>query len=241
VVVNDTLPGSLTNVVTTGCAEDPSGGSVCTLGAIAAGASAVYTITGTVSPSAPASISNTATLSATGVPPDAFDDTATTQTTVSVAADLDVEKTLVTTGSIGTGDTIEFRLEVTNNGPSDATGVVATDVLPAGLQFVDSACATAVGNTVTWTIGSLAVGSTVSCQFRATTTTIGPVVNTVSVTGSPRSWPWPVSGSRHAEPERYQRLTTPFFLSPPQPNCDGERAGDAPRSSLVPEKSSVTG
>ena len=185
VVVNDTLPASLTGVVTSGCAEDPSGGSVCSLGTIAGGASAVYTITGTVSPGAPASITNTATLSATGIPADAFDDTATAQTTVSVAADLDIEKTLVTAGPVVVGQTLEFRLEVTNNGPSDATWVVATDVLPAGLQFVDSACATAAGNTVTWTIGSLSAGNTVACQFRVLATDTGSIVNTATVTGSP--------------------------------------------------------
>ncbi|HEV7766589.1 MAG TPA: hypothetical protein VGQ76_16425 [Thermoanaerobaculia bacterium] len=185
VVVNDTLPAALTNVVTAGCVEDPSGGATCTLGTIAGGASAAYTISGTVSPSAPASITNTATLSATGIPPDAFDDTATTQTTVSIAADLDIEKTLVTAGAITTGQIIEFRLEVTNNGPSDATGVEATDVLPAGLQFVDSACASAAGNTVTWTIGALPVGTTVSCQFRAMTTDEGSIANTATVSGSP--------------------------------------------------------
>lgn len=185
VVVNDTLPASLTGVVTSGCAEDPSGGSLCTLGTIVGGASAFYTITGTVSPSAPASITNTATLSATGIPADAFDDTATAETTVSIASDLDIEKTLVTAGPIAVGQTIEFQLEVTNNGPSNATGVVATDVLPAGLQFLDSACATAVGNTVTWTIGSLGTGSTVDCEFRVIATSTGSIQNTATVSGSP--------------------------------------------------------
>jgi uncharacterized repeat protein (TIGR01451 family) len=185
VVVNDTLPASLTGVVTSGCAEDPSGGSLCSLGTIAGGASAVYTITGTVSPGAPASITNTATLSASGIPADAFDDTATADTAVSIGADLDIEKTLVTAGPVSFGQTLEFRLEVTNNGPSNATGVVATDVLPAGLQFLDSTCATAAGNTVTWTIGALNAGSTVSCHFRVIATDTGSIVNTASVTGSP--------------------------------------------------------
>lgn len=185
VLVTDTLPGSLTNVTTVGCAGDPNGGSVCGLGTIAGGAGASYTITATVSPSAPASITNTATLSATGIPADAFDDTATAQTTVSVAADLDIEKVLVTTGPVTLGQTIVFRLDLTNNGPSDATGVVVTDVLPAGLQFVDSACATEAGGTVTWTIGPLASGASVSCEFRVRTTAIGPTTNTATVTGSP--------------------------------------------------------
>lgn len=185
VVVNDTLPGALTGVVTSGCAEDPNGGSLCTLGTIAGGASAAYTITGTVSPSAPATLTNTATLSATGVPPDAFDDTATVQTTVNVGADLDLEKTLVTAGPISQGEVIVFRLDVTNNGPSDATGISVTDVLPAGLQFVDSACATETAGTVTWPVGSLAAGASASCEFRVTVTSTGSITNSATVTGSP--------------------------------------------------------
>ena len=185
VVVNDTLPAALTNVVTSGCAEDPNGGAVCTLGTIAGGASASYTITGTVSPSAPSTITNTATLSATGIPADAFDDSDTEQTTVSIGADLDLEKVLVTTGPVTEGQEIVFRFDVTNNGPSDATGVTVTDVLPAGLEFVSSACATEAAGTVTWNIGALAAGASVSCEIRVITTGQGSVTNTASVSGSP--------------------------------------------------------
>lgn len=185
VVVNDTLPATLTSVVTSGCAEDPNGGAFCTLGTIAGGGNASYTITGTVSPASPALLTNSATLSATGIPADAFDDTATAQTTVSVGADLDLEKSLVTAGPIAAGQIIELRLDVTNNGPSDATGVVVTDVLPVGLEFVDSACATEAGGTVSWAVGTVAAGGNASCVFRVRVTTTGPISNTATVSGSP--------------------------------------------------------
>jgi len=68
VTVTDTLPAGVTVVSTNGCAEDPNAVPVCTLGAIAAGASAQYTITVTIDPGPPPAITNTATV--TGFEPD---------------------------------------------------------------------------------------------------------------------------------------------------------------------------
>ena len=63
------------------------------------------------------------------------------------------------------GDIITWTLKVTNNGPNDATGVYVTDSLPAGLIYLDSDGNYDV-NTHTWTIGDLAVGSTVVLNIR---------------------------------------------------------------------------
>lgn len=68
VAVTDTLPASVTLVSTSGCAEDPNALPLCTLGTVAAGGSAQYTITVTIDPSPPPTITNTA--SVTGVEPD---------------------------------------------------------------------------------------------------------------------------------------------------------------------------
>jgi uncharacterized repeat protein (TIGR01451 family) len=184
VVVADTLPPTLTGVTTTGCAEDPNGGATCTLGTIAGNSSDSYTISGTVSPASPALLTNTASVSATGAPTDAYDDTAVAETTVNVAADLDLAKVLVTGGPYEVGDAITFRFDVTNNGPSDATGVVVSDPLPNGLQFVSSGCATEAGGTVTWNAGTVTSGSTVSCEFVVQITASGSFTNTATVTAS---------------------------------------------------------
>lgn len=68
VTVTDTLPAGVTLVSTSGCAEDPNAVPLCTLGDIDAGGSAQYTITVTIDPSPPPTITNTA--SVTGVEPD---------------------------------------------------------------------------------------------------------------------------------------------------------------------------
>ena len=62
VVVTDTLPGEVTLVATSGCAEDPSAVPTCTLGAIPASGSASYTIEVTVDPAPPAQFTNTASV-----------------------------------------------------------------------------------------------------------------------------------------------------------------------------------
>ncbi len=79
-------------------------------------------------------------------------------------ADLAITKSH--TGNFTVGANGVYTLDVTNNGPSDATGTITvTDTLPAGLTYVG---ATGTG----WTCG--AVGQTVTC------TRSGPLVNGAS-------------------------------------------------------------
>ena len=42
----------------------------------------------------------------------------------------------IPSGEVQTGDTIVYRLEVSNAGPDDATGVIVTDTLPADVTFI---------------------------------------------------------------------------------------------------------
>ncbi|MFQ5855578.1 MAG: DUF11 domain-containing protein [Anaerolineae bacterium] len=86
-------------------------------------------------------------------------------------ADLSVAKT-DDPDPVAAGTGLTYTLTVTNNGPSDATGVVLTDTLPADVTF-DSAtpsqgsCSEA-GGIVTCDIGNLAVGDTVSVEIVVT-------------------------------------------------------------------------
>ncbi|MGB9977806.1 hypothetical protein [Methanobacterium sp.] len=63
---------------------------------------------------------------------------------------------------------VTFTLTARNNGPDNATGVTATDKLPAGLKFV-SATGSGVYNATTgvWTIGDLASGATATLKIVA--------------------------------------------------------------------------
>ncbi|MCO5184938.1 MAG: DUF11 domain-containing protein [Anaerolineae bacterium] len=95
-------------------------------------------------------------------------------------ADLSVEKTGPVDPTVGI--VAPFEVNVTNYGPSDATNVVVTDVLPAGLAFAwASPACSEVSGTVTCNLGSLAVGETESVTISLKPTMVGDINNSADV------------------------------------------------------------
>lgn len=88
----------------------------------------------------------------------------------------------VNNASPNIGDNVIFTLSVTNNGPSDATGVVVTDILPDGYQFVSAPVNYAAINGI-WTIGTIAAGASASIQLTALVNTTGNYTNIATITG----------------------------------------------------------
>jgi uncharacterized repeat protein (TIGR01451 family) len=114
------------------------------------------------------------------------DDFAILWSTAPVAtADLAVTKT-DSPDPVAVGSTLTYTVNVTNNGPADATGVMLADTLPAGATFVAATSSqgscTHSGGTVTCTLGTLANGATASVTITVTPTTMGILTNTASVT-----------------------------------------------------------
>ena len=60
--------------------------------------------------------------------------TATVSITVKPTTNLAIAKTLLS-AEFKAGTQVTYRITVTNNGPKDATGVIVSDNLPAGLSF----------------------------------------------------------------------------------------------------------
>jgi uncharacterized repeat protein (TIGR01451 family) len=81
---------------------------------------------------------------------------------------------------------VTFTLKATNNGPSDATNLVVTDNLPAGLlQYVSYnppslGTVTVSGNSLSWNIGTLTNGSSATLQIVAQVCASGPIINTIT-------------------------------------------------------------
>jgi large repetitive protein len=75
------------------------------------------------------------------------------------------------------GQEFTYRIEATNNGTSTAFETVVVDTLPAGVVLIQSATAplspdptatvSADATTITWNVGTLAVGQTVPLTYRA--------------------------------------------------------------------------
>jgi len=81
--------------------------------------------------------------------------------------------------------TVEFTIMVFNWGPTDATGVEVTDLLPSGLTF-EMAETGPYGSyddsTGVWDLGSLSVDAVATLQIWATVDTTDEIVNTAEIT-----------------------------------------------------------
>ena len=100
-------------------------------------------------------------------------------------ADLGVTK-VVNQAQPEVGSVVSFTITVTNDGPADATGVVAEDVLPSGYTFVDASASQGSydAGTGLWSIGNLADGASVSLVIEATVNESGDYLNSVTVQGN---------------------------------------------------------
>jgi large repetitive protein len=158
VTLSDPLPAGVTyeNVVTdTGTCENASGTIECELGTLEPDQVAAITVT--VLAVDVGSPTNTATALTPSAETTTDDNEDSADVTIVPAADLGVTKSAPAT--VDAGGQVEYLLEVTNNGPSPASGVSLTDTLPVGTQFVssdDPAC-TAAAAIVTCAVGDLAV------------------------------------------------------------------------------------
>jgi LPXTG-site transpeptidase (sortase) family protein len=184
VKVTDVLPAGLTyvsSVATAGTTYD-SGTGIWTIGALANGLSAALSITATVTTTA--SVTNTANKTGEDqVDPVAGNNSASAVLT-GQAADIGVTKT-VDNATPNLGSSVTFTITATNHGPSNATGVQVTDVLPAGLTYVSSvASAGTTYDSVTgiWNIGALANTANATLSITATVTTTAAVINTAAKT-----------------------------------------------------------
>src|SRR5262249_11148035 len=151
-----------------------------TVGTVAAGATQTLTITATVT--SPNPQANTAGVSHS----DQFDPNPANNTdTASVnpqEADLALVKT-VSNPRPNVGDTVTFPGTLTDNGPSAATGVRVTDLLPAGLAFVTASPSqgTYTAATGLWDVGSLAKGAQATLTLTATVASPAAQTNTASI------------------------------------------------------------
>src|SRR6185436_7806028 len=132
--------------------------------------------------------------------PDPSDNTDNESTTINTSADLSIVKA-DSPDPVVAGNTLTYTLVVANTGPSNATGVVVTDILPAGVNFVSATPVQSSGpNPLVWNLGLLNAGASTTLTVAVTVNsgTSGVITNTASV-GSPTPDPDP-SDNTDGEP-----------------------------------------
>lgn len=191
VTVSDTLPIGLTPTAASGTGWSCSISAqtlTCTRSdALAAGGSyPAISITVSVAQSAPNQVTNTATVSGGGEV-NTNNDSASDVTNIVSSADVAITKA-GSPNPVMQGQTLTYTLTVTNNGPSDATGVSVSDTLPTQVSFVSATpsqgtCSQASG-TVTCALGTLTSGSSATITIKVTAVTPSSVTNTATVSAN---------------------------------------------------------
>lgn len=218
VTVTDTLPAGLTPSTATGTGwtcNIVTQTVTCTRSSVLnAGASyPAISITVSVAQSAASSVTNTATVSGGGQAVTS-NDSASDPTTIVSSADLSLTKVTSNAGS-GIGTNATFTITVTNNGPSDATGVAVRDQLPAGLTYVSSTPSVGTYNSGTgvWSVGNLASGVSATLQLVARVDSLGAITNTAQVSAS--NEPDPDSTPNNSVASEDDQASASLSTSPP--------------------------
>ena len=160
-----------------------------TVGDLGVGAQATLTVVATVA--APGAIVNTAVKTAQlELDLNSANDQSSVSLNAAASANLSIAKT-VSNPSPAVGETVTFNVIATNQGPSDATGVVISDALPVGLTFVSAAPSAGsydegLGH---WAIGPLNASGTAVLALTARVAQTGNITNTASVFSSDQTDP----------------------------------------------------
>ena len=206
VSLTDATPANTTFVSesqTTGptfsCTTPPSGGTGpvnCTIASLAP-TSATFSITVHISPGAAgAAIANTANAASTTTDSNPGNNSSTALTTATASADVSILK--AAPAAAATGSNLTYSITVTNNGPSDASGVTMSDTLPPNTTFVSESQPTGPafictnppsGGTgaVSCSIATLTAGTSATFSIVvqiAVAAPVGPSSNTATVTTS---------------------------------------------------------
>jgi uncharacterized repeat protein (TIGR01451 family) len=167
VVVTDNLPASVAFASASPPCAHASGVVTCPVASLSAGANMVFSVAVTVESSTPEGtlLANASVAGAAEADANAANNSSTITSSVLARADLAVTKWAPAT--VFAGNQLTYTLAITNNGPSDATAVSITDVLPAGVSLVSMPSGWASsGVTLTGSLGTMVAGA--SHQFTVT-------------------------------------------------------------------------
>ncbi len=167
VQVVDALPVGVSYVSATATQGTCAGAVNCQLGDLALNATATVTIVGLVDSAVVSGtlLINLAQVNSANEDPLSANNTATATTTVEQLSNISMSKYAVPATATA-GSALVYQIVVTNAGPSVASGVVVSDVLPAG--FVLSSVSSSQGSctSLPCPVGDIAAGATVVVTIR---------------------------------------------------------------------------
>ena len=212
VLLQDPLPAGVSFVSATqnsgpagGCSQSVSGAITtvfCSVSTMNSAAIVQFTVVGQVAPNVAAgTLSNTVTVSSDTFDTNTANNSATASTVVSTSADLALSKIAPATASAGSN--LTYTIGLTNNGPSSASTVSLSDILPANTTFAAlsqtggpafSCITPAAGasGTITCTAPAFASGATANFSVVvqiAPATPSGTVISNTAIASSATSDP----------------------------------------------------
>lgn len=202
VVVNQTLPSSVvfySGISSVGNVTHAGNAVIANLGILPI--NGIATVTVTVIPTLTGTISSTASVSANDVDVDLSNNSRTVTTSVNQpASDIAVGITDLPDPAL-VGGTLTYTVNVTNNGPSTASGVFVTNTLPltVGIQSATATqgSMTIIGNKVIHNVGVLNVNSRATATIAVTPLVTGTIVAT-SVGKANQADPFPANNTATA-------------------------------------------
>ncbi|MEL6898267.1 MAG: SdrD B-like domain-containing protein, partial [Planctomycetota bacterium] len=223
VTIVDSLPAGVsfvqTNNLPTGVTQALSNNNqtiTYTVGNLAAGATAQLDIVVEIDQAATATQTNNVTISADQNETVVNNNSATADLDPITVTDLALTKT-DNTDPNAAGNSLTYTLVATNNGPTDATGVVVTDTLPADVTFDsgnvagNAAAVVHTNGVVTATIGNLASGATANITIVVNINPDAPntITNNAVITNTPDTDPDdetdPTTNNNASEPTTINR------------------------------------
>jgi large repetitive protein len=186
------------------------------VGTVAANANATLTIVATFNSAT--AVTNTASVAAL----DQFDPAAANNTASAVVqaatAELGLTKT-VDNPTPGVGDTVTYTLTISNAGPDGATGIVLSDLLPAGVSFVGATPSQGTYNSGTgdWTVGAIANAASATLAIQAQVTSTAAVNNVATITDLDQRDPTPANTASVAITPQQADLSITKSVNNPNP------------------------
>ena len=191
IVIQDTLPAGYAVTASSGDGSYDTGTNEWTISSgLASSATATIQLTVPV-PSSEADevvLSNTAAITSTHPDTDNTNDSDTVTTTVNRSTDLSVT-VADAPDPVTAGGSVAYTVTLTNNGPSDASGVTVNiaETFPAGVTEDSGIPSVGTWSSPTWTVGVLAAGASATLTLNvsvAANATDGTDVISVTATAS---------------------------------------------------------